>query len=135
MVLSLRVARRRYGAVLLLGLTWLSGTATPGTGRHACCNSPRPVALAHAGLADRATGSVPHDGQHGCKPGCNRGCCELRGEHTAILAVGAPTVPMLIVQLPFVLPAAGIQAAALQARPAPRIHGPPLYLRHASLLI
>ena len=74
---------------------------------------------------------------HGALHAPDRSCCELTGQCDIKIAVSAPAVdpPAFAATLSLVVPVPERPATVRMARPAELAHGPPLYLRHATLLI
>ncbi len=67
----------------------------------------------------------------------DRSCCELTGKCDIKITASAPAIdpPALVATLPLVVPVSDRWTTVLIIPPAELAHGPPLYLRHATLLI
>lgn len=100
-------------------------------------------AKAHATSSSEGHGHHEHktaSGHHhdqGPAEDPDRSCCELTGKCDIKITVSVPAIdlPAFVAPLPSVVPVSERWTTRLMTPPAERAHGPPLYLRHATLLI
>lgn len=137
----IRKLQRSQTVRVLLVFTWVPYIAIRCVGgplTHGGCDVlPAASAPAHEHGAHHHEGADTSHHEHGPKPASGRTCCELTGKcNVKLMTPSAPAYsPIVVTILAPVVRVASPAPSRPHTRPVQAAHGPPTYLRLATLLI